>query len=265
MKFRTKGLLAVALVFAAAAASAQTLTLTGTVRDFNSFGTTFNGVAGHPDFEHNGGDDRGIVQSALGADGEPVYAGGTHPTVTSAASFYQWYHDDSSVNRTGSTTITLNKINATEYQYSSNSYFPIDGQLLGQNSGGHNFGFTTEFHTVFTYKNANNDQFAFSGDDDVFVFINKKLAIDIGGVHGAESASVLLNGIAASFGLTDGNDYQLDVFQAERHTTGSNFTMTTSLQLATAPVPEPETWGMLLAGLGLLGFVARRRQAKITT
>jgi hypothetical protein len=30
----------------------------------------------------------------------------------------------------------------------------------------------------------------------------------------------------------------------------------------TAPVPEPESWAMLMAGLGLIGFSARRRQAK---
>jgi hypothetical protein len=28
-----------------------------------------------------------------------------------------------------------------------------------------------------------------------------------------------------------------------------------------APVPEPETYGMMLAGLGVLGFLARRRKA----
>lgn len=30
----------------------------------------------------------------------------------------------------------------------------------------------------------------------------------------------------------------------------------------TAPVPEPESWAMLMAGLGLVSFAARRRQAK---
>ena len=34
-------------------------------------------------------------------------------------------------------------------------------------------------------------------------------------------------------------------------------------QVGVAPVPEPETYAMLLAGLGLLGFVARRRSKKV--
>jgi len=77
------------LALLSATASAQSITLTGTVRDFNSRGTTFAGVAGHPDFEFAIADDRGIVQSTLGVDGKPVYAGGVHATVDSAASFYQ--------------------------------------------------------------------------------------------------------------------------------------------------------------------------------
>ena len=36
----------------------------------------------------------------------------------------------------------------------------------------------------------------------------------------------------------------------------------TSLNVAAAPIPEPETYAMMLAGLGLLGFMARRRKQK---
>jgi hypothetical protein len=28
----------------------------------------------------------------------------------------------------------------------------------------------------------------------------------------------------------------------------------------TSPVPEPETYGMMLSGLGILGFIARRKK-----
>lgn len=42
-----------------------------------------------------------------------------------------------------------------------------------------------------------------------------------------------------------------------------NFAQYTATAVMTAvPVPEPETYAMLLAGLGALGFVARRRQGK---
>jgi hypothetical protein len=34
------------------------------------------------------------------------------------------------------------------------------------------------------------------------------------------------------------------------------------LTIAVSAVPEPETFGMMAAGLGLLGFMARRKQAK---
>lgn len=34
------------------------------------------------------------------------------------------------------------------------------------------------------------------------------------------------------------------------------------LHIAAAPVPEPESYAMLLAGLGMIGFMARRRLGK---
>jgi fibro-slime domain-containing protein len=182
----------------------------------------------HPDFEKVIADDRGLVKNDLGADDKPVFApAGATATVSGPTSFDQWYRDVPGVNMRVMITLPLTNDGAGHFSYSNSAFFPIDGMGFGNQGREHNFHFTTEIHATFKYMG--HEKFTFVGDDDVFIFINKKLAIDLGGVHKADMGVIDFDADAAKLGITIGNVYAFDAFHAERHTSESNFRMETSI------------------------------------
>ena len=97
-------------------------------------------------------------------------------------------------------------------------------------TGGRNQHFCFESHAKFTHKPGL--RFSFRGDDDIWVFVDNKLAVDIGGTHLAAPGYVDLDRFEGLSGkLVPGQQYDIDIFFCDRRTTMSNVRIKTNMYI----------------------------------
>lgn len=275
----------------------QELTIKAIIRDFRADHPDFevDRFMGHPV-------EKGIVKAVLGPDGKPEY-NEQHQHITtsgSKASFDEWYRDVAGKNKTVEYPLVFKHKDGDVFAFEQDEFFPIDnhpasfgnqpkemftvdangqkqltdiGQMVMQKNGlqtpkweydlDHNYHFTMEVVTKFKYRGT--EKFEFFGDDDLWVFIDGKLVIDLGGLHesdgrfldlrlgrgdnsATDKSTTLKLKLKANLGidhasddlelvLEKGKEYDLRFFYAERHTLKSVCRIATSLWLETPPPP----------------------------
>jgi len=209
----------------------------------------------HPDFEAFSGEDvtPDLVRPTLDVEGKPALDGRCAQgsvtaqcpygqQLTTAENFNQWYRDVSGVNLSVASALLLPQQADGSYVFDSGNagFYPVDDAgwtattparesrataSPNVNDGrSHDFGFTTEVRYFFQYRGG--ESLTFSGDDDLWIFINRTLALDLGGLHHRIQKTLDVDQSATALSLALGDIYEIDLFHAERHSDGSNFKLT---------------------------------------
>jgi fibro-slime domain-containing protein len=209
------------------------------VRDFRA-----TGPMRHPDFEDPMGTGfdacpglLGDTLSVVGLYATPVAkqltarpCPGVRNSFPQFTRFEDWYQNKPGVNLVFDIQIPLYDTGRGSVLFKSDAFFPLDDKgfadkIKGEDGKLHNYGFTTHVLRHFTYKKG--QTFTFAGDDDAWVYVEGKLALDLGGLHQKRSGTVNLDQITPP--LVEGNTYRLDFFHAERHSVRSSFQIETSI------------------------------------
>ena len=130
-----------------------------------------------------------------------------------------------------------------------NRFDPINGNYFGNNGNKYlevvnpnqndithyykntNYNLTLEGHAQFIFYEDDNLYFNFTGDDDVYLYINGVRVLDMGGAHAISKCGIKLNDVKSLCGLKDGQVYDFDFYYMERHGTAANFGIETNIKI----------------------------------
>ena len=152
--------------------------------------------------------------------------------ISSADSFDEWYRDILGTNLSGRQAITLTRNADGVYEFLSDSFYPIDDRLFGNEGDAHNNYFTFVVKAQFVYTACAGQFFEFEGSDDAWLFVDGYLGIDLGGLRAGTGQHVDFDRLGS---LQDGQTYELHFYYAHRQPLEAVFRMRTNVPVITSP------------------------------
>lgn len=109
-----------------------------------------------------------------------------------------WFAKDEEKNESYAGMLELSyNANGAVFSFYHDEFYPLDEAEFSKddfvNKDRHNHLFTMSFAIPFTVLNSGEESFEITADDDTFVFVDDKLVIDMGGIHGATKGKFMIN------------------------------------------------------------------------
>ncbi len=159
--------------------------------------------------------------------------------ISSAMTFGQWYTEALGISLAATHQITLARDADTGvYTFKDDEFYPLDGLLYGNEGDPHNRYFTFAIAADFAYSVCDGQFIELQGSDDIWLFVNGEMAIDLGGIEAGTSQVIELD----RMGLTDGGVYTMHLFYAHRSASSPSLTFRTNLELLTDDVVVKVNW-----------------------
>lgn len=150
---------------------------------------------------------------------------------------------------------TFNPIPNLGYGKSGDTYKTARGDTQEHYYDNTNYNLTLEGHAKFIYYQDADLYFNFTGDDDVYLYINGIRVLDMGGAHSISKAGISLNNVAELCKLKDGKAYDFDFYYMERHGTAANFSIETNIKVVDASMLTEKTGYQNGISTGYNGYV----------
>jgi fibro-slime domain-containing protein len=178
-------------------------------------------------FCNGAGWDKGFNCNGLFADGESTESFVKEKlNLDQQACVFGWSCDDEASAPEGWPVFAIGT--ETKVAQGANATHRWTSEVGKDGNGGRNQHFCAETHATFRFNKGLN--FSISGNDDIWVFIDNKLAIDIGGTHLTAPGYVDLDKFMPN-AIVD-SLYDIDIFTCDRRTTSSNLSIKTNISLA---------------------------------
>jgi fibro-slime domain-containing protein len=150
--------------------------------------------------------------------------------ISSSTTFDRWFRDVLGTNMSTVRNIVLTRNEEDVYEFLTDAFYPLDGDLLGNEGDPHNYYFTYAFTTTFDYHPGSGQFIEFEGGDGAWMFIDGRLVMDLGGVESSVRQYVEMDRLGLRAGAA--NPHTVRFFYAHRSAGESVFRLRTNIELS---------------------------------